>query len=58
MSRVLEKIRTDKEIQDLKKKLREKGEYVPSFSRDEHGTIENYRKDLKNRVAEVSIQGY
>lgn len=57
MSRVLEKINADKEIQDLKKQHRQLyGKSAPSFSRDDHSSIEEYKKELKKLVEEASTK--
>lgn len=57
MSLVSRKINADEEIQDLKKKYIELyGKSAPSFSRDDHSSIEEYRNELKNLVKKASTK--
>lgn len=57
MSRVIEKINADKEIQDLKKKHKELyGKPAPPFSRDDHSSIEEYKNELKKLVEKASTK--
>lgn len=57
MSLVSRKINTDKEIQDLKKKYKELyGKSAPSFSRDDHSSITEYRNKLKKLIEKASAK--
>lgn len=57
MSRVLEKINADKEIQDLKEQHKQLyGKSAPSFSRDDHSSIEEYKNELKKLVEKASTK--
>ncbi len=57
MSRVLEKINADIEIQDLKKQHKQLyGKSAPSFSRDDHSSIEEYKNELKKLVEKASTK--
>ena len=50
MKKFIELLNSDKEIQELKKKYKEKYGRCCPFSIDEHGTIERYKDDLRKSV--------
>ena len=49
--KIVETLQKDKELQELKKKYKEKyNKNAPPYNYDEYNSIEDYKKDLKSKL--------